>query len=85
MGYKLTEGTSIENVDGCTIVLTGDDGAADLNSSAVMFLSAFLESNTNEEAISLLSKLYEIKDANVADTAHEALDKFIECGILEEV
>lgn len=85
MGYQLTSGTSIENLDGSFMVFTKDGYAAALSNSAGIFLKTLLEINDKQNTISTLESSYNIKDGNIATEIDSMIVQFIEHGILEEI
>ena len=84
MVCRLSEGATLEVIDGESVLVTGQGDTAILNETGSVVIRKLLEGKTLEEAAAYLSENY-LADAEQALADSIALvDSLLSCGFIEE-
>lgn len=84
MGYQLTPGTTLENIDGSSVLITANNDVAVLNETAGFIVDALLNSDTSESVTKALSSSYAIDELKAEKDVAETLASLTAHGMIEK-
>lgn len=85
MGFRLTQGTTIEDVDGITVIIAENGDSAVLNGSAGTMVDALLECSAKGEAIERILSIYSVERAELIEDMQTVINDLKQHGMIEEV
>lgn len=83
MRYKLSEGVTIEHVDGNNILVSDDGAAAILNDTATSILRPITDGEDCGETAQKLANAYEMEVAIVVSDVEEFLHDLMEKNLIQ--
>lgn len=84
MSFRLTRGTTIEDVGGIDVIIAENGDSAVLNASASAIVDALLTSSAKKEAIEQVLSIYSVKKAELAEDMEIVIDNLRQHEMMEE-